>query len=107
MLDKIDAHMSNAGLTADMMEYGVHYRNGLYRIRCGYCKREFGHLYKTVVIMQYLNHLMSHYRNDPDVQSVTEAVLIELNKVLKELGDTAYGRGILTGTPTGFSQESP
>lgn len=99
--------MSSAGLTADALEYGVHYRNGLYRLKCGYCQREFGHLYKTVVIMQYLNHLMNHYRKDPDVQSVLEALLIELNKILKELGATAYGRGVLGGMPTGFSQDSP
>lgn len=99
--------MTSTGLTADVVEYGVYYRSGLYRLKCGYCQREFGHLYKTVVIMQYLNHLMSHYRNDPDVQSVVEAVLIELNKILKELGATAYGRGVLGGMPTGFSQDSP
>lgn len=99
--------MSNTGLTADALEYGVHYRNGLYRLKCAYCQREFGHLYKTVVIMQYLNHLMNHYRKDPDVQSVLEALLIELNKILKELGATAYGRGVLGGMPTGFSQDSP
>jgi hypothetical protein len=99
--------MSNAGLTADMIEHGVHYRNGLYRLKCGYCQREFGHLYKTVVIMQYLNHIMNHYKKDPDVQSVLEALLVELNKILKELGATAYGRGVLGGMPTGFSQETP
>jgi len=99
--------MTNAGLTADVMEYGVYYRNGLYRLKCGYCQREFGHLYKTVVIMQYLNHLMNHYRKDPDVQSVLDAVLVELNKILKELGATAYGRGVLGGMPSAFSPESP
>ena len=99
--------MSNTGLTADALEYGVHYRNGLYRLKCAYCQREFGHLYKTVVIMQFLNHLMNHYRKDPDVQSVLEALLIELNKILKELGATAYGRGVLGGMPSAFSQDSP
>jgi len=99
--------MTNAGLTGDMVEYGVHYRNGLYRLKCGYCQREFGHLYKTVVIMQFLNHLINHYRKDPDVQSVVEALLVELNKILKDLGATAYGRGVLAGMPTGFSQDSP
>jgi hypothetical protein len=100
-------YMYNSGVTTDVMEYGVHYSGGLYRLRCAYCKREFGHLYKIVVIMQYFNHIMNHYRRDPDVQSVLEAVLIELNKVLKELGDTAYGRGVVAGMPTGFSQEAP
>lgn len=99
--------MSGGGLTAEALEYGVHYRNGLYRFKCAYCQREFGHLYKTVVIMQFLNHLMNHYRRDPDVQSVVEALLVELNKILKELGATAYGRGVLGGMPTGFSQDSP